>query len=209
MPVISTVRRNAIAYCVARKGYGTSTASEWQIYTASGERKYLIASERDRFLKVADASKVEDKALCWVLAYTGCRISEALALQRSQIDAESSVIVFRTLKQRTPTFRAVPVPASLIELVLRLPIHGDGRLWQMHRVTAWRHIKQVMQAAQINGAQASCKGLRHSFGIMGCMRHVPPNLIQKWLGHQSAETTSIYLNALGPEEHNIAARIWE
>lgn len=183
--------------------------SEWQIYTASGERKYLIASERDRFLEAADASKAEDKALCWVLAYTGCRISEALALTRSQIDAESGVIVFRTLKQRTLTFRAVPVPPALIAMLLMLPRRCDGCLWGMHRVTAWRHIKLVMQAAQIEGVKASCKGLRHSFGIVGCMRHVPPNLIQKWLGHQSPETTSIYLNAVGAEEHLIAARIWE
>jgi integrase len=62
---------------------------------------------------------------CHVLHYTGCRISEALALTPSrQILIENKVIVFRTLKKRKqdrhgnpkdPEYRRVEVPEQLIE----------------------------------------------------------------------------------------------
>jgi integrase len=37
---------------------------------------------------------------------------------------------------------------------------------------------------------------------------VPLNLVQRWLGHASLTTTAIYLDALGDEEREIAARMW-
>ena len=32
-------------------------------------------------------------------------------------------------------------------------------------------------------------------------------MLSKWMGHASLEVTSIYANALGEEQHNIAARV--
>jgi len=50
------------------------------------------------------------------LAYTGCRISEALALTADRIDLSSKVTTLRTLKQRGKTrYRSVPVPDELLE----------------------------------------------------------------------------------------------
>jgi integrase/recombinase XerD len=37
---------------------------------------------------------------------------------------------------------------------------------------------------------------------------VPLNLVQKWLGHARMETTAIYLQATGPEEREMAERMW-
>jgi integrase len=37
---------------------------------------------------------------------------------------------------------------------------------------------------------------------------VPINLVQRWLGHASMTTTAIYLQAMGFEEREIAARMW-
>jgi hypothetical protein len=37
---------------------------------------------------------------------------------------------------------------------------------------------------------------------------VPLNLVQKWLGHAQLSTTAIYADAVGEEEHAIAARMW-
>jgi integrase len=34
------------------------------------------------------------------------------------------------------------------------------------------------------------------------------NLVQRWLGHASMNTTAIYLQAIGDEEREIAARMW-
>ena len=37
---------------------------------------------------------------------------------------------------------------------------------------------------------------------------VPQNLVQRWLGHASATTTAIYLDAVGIEEREFAERMW-
>jgi site-specific recombinase XerD len=52
------------------------------------------------------------------------------------------------------------------------------------------------------------KGLRHSFGLHAIRSGVPLNLVQRWLGHASMNTTAIYLQAIGDEEREIAARMW-
>jgi len=38
---------------------------------------------------------------------------------------------------------------------------------------------------------------------------VPLNMLSKWMGHASLKVTAIYANALGEEQRNIAARMWE
>ena len=57
------------------------------------------------------------------------------------------------------------------------------RLWSWSPVTAWRHVKAVMQMAGIKGMQASPKGLRHGFGVVAVQARIPLNLVQRWLGH--------------------------
>jgi integrase/recombinase XerD len=37
---------------------------------------------------------------------------------------------------------------------------------------------------------------------------IPLNLVQRWLGHAQLSTTAIYADAVGPEEHAIAAKMW-
>jgi len=82
------------------------------------------------------------------------------------------------------------------------------RLWSWSPVTAWRHVKAVMQAAGIRGVQASPKGLRHGFGVAAVQARIPLNLVQRWLGHAQLSTTAIYAEAIGPEEQEITARMW-
>jgi site-specific recombinase XerD len=52
------------------------------------------------------------------------------------------------------------------------------------------------------------KGLRHAFGVKAFQENVPPHLVQRWLGHASLRTTSIYADVMGPEERVFAARMW-
>jgi len=52
------------------------------------------------------------------------------------------------------------------------------------------------------------KGLRHGYGVHAIGSGVPLNMLSKWMGHASLEVTAIYANALGEEQHNIAARMW-
>lgn len=180
----------------------------WQIYDAAGRRKYLSSDERARFLRAADCLSPANRTLSYVLAYAGCRVSEALSLTVHHIDPERLTVTVKTLKRRRRIFRAVPMPRTVIEMLLRLPVGEDGRFWLMHRSTAWRIVKGTMLRAGISGPMACPKGLRHSFGIRAADRSVPPNLIQRWMGHASPSTTAIYLDAVGVEEREFASRMW-
>ena len=180
----------------------------WQVFDPTGQRKYLSAVERDRFLSAARQCSPAVSALLQVLAYTGCRVTEALNLTVHQLDVDANALTFRTLKRRRLAFRTVPIPATLCRALQALPADESGRFWRMHRVTAWRHVKQAMAAIDVRGPMACCRGLRHGFGMHAAGRSVPPNLIQRWLGHASLSTTAIYLDATGAEERNFAARTW-
>ena len=182
---------------------------DWQIFDDEGQRKYLSQSERLSFLQAADREPPLIKAFCYLLTYTGCRVSEALSLKPAQIDDERHVITFQTLKRRKLHFRSVPVPRFVTDMLLALKGKSDAAIWAIHRSTAWRWVKQVMQYSQIHGPQGTCKGLRHGFGIHAATHSVPPTLIQRWMGHASQTTTAIYLNAVGKEERLFAQRMWE
>ncbi|MDO9223607.1 MAG: site-specific integrase [Caulobacter sp.] len=180
------------------------------LFDAAGQRKYLCGAELRRFLDAAGGADAETRALCQLLAYTGCRISEALALTPAQLDAETGRVVFLTLKRRRRVFRAVPVPPELMRALHGLARGGvpDAPLWGWCRQTAWRRVKAVMRNARISGAQASPKGLRHGFGITNAEENVPPALTQRWMGHARLETTAIYQHAVGREEQAFAERVW-
>ena len=153
------------------------------------------------------------------LAYAGCRLSEALELTADRVDLAAGVLIFESLKKRRPgVFRDMPVPPSLLE-ALNL-VHGirelqvrrgkgrGERLWPWSRMTGWRAVHAVMEAAGLEGPQASPKGLRHGFGVAAVTVGIPLNLVQKWLGHAQLTTTAIYADAVGAEEKDIARRMW-
>ena len=184
------------------------------IYNRSGNRKYLNAEERKRFIEAARGQRFPINTLCLTLAYTGARISEVLSLTAGNIDTEAGVIVIESLKKRRRgVFRHVPVPDTLlVELAREHRIRSgatERRLWPMSRTTAWKKIKTVMIEAAVPSFCASPKGLRHAFGVAGIVTaDIPLNLMQRWLGHSRIETTAIYANAVGPEERAIATRMW-
>lgn len=90
--------------------------SERQLYDTSGQRKYLSDNERAAFLRAAETAPRETRSLCLVLAHTGCRISEALALTADRVDLDNGTVIFESKKKRrTGIYRAVPVPRSVLD----------------------------------------------------------------------------------------------
>ena len=189
------------------------------LYSRGGSRKYLNEEERARFLRAATRAQPKVKTLCMTLAYTGCRISEALELSADSVQRDAGIISFRTLKKRgKAVVREVPVPQALIEQLdsvhgicafqRDMAQTGRSRLWPWGRTWAWMCVKAVMVHAHISGLHASPKGLRHGFGVHAGCSGVPLNLVQRWLGHAQLSTTAIYANAVGPDEVAIAERMW-
>lgn len=193
------------------------------LYTGTGERKYLAAAERARFLdSLSVLTDPKDRTFCEMIYWTGCRPSEALGLRALHIDLQERMVIFRSLKKRGPRsgkqFRAVPAPEHFIEALD--DIHGlraaqaspgggaKSRLWTFCRTTGWARMNEVMAAAGLSGVKASAKGLRHAYGVHAAMMCVPETRIKAWLGHESLETTAIYLDVAAPEDRAIAERMW-
>jgi len=192
----------------------------FELFHTDGSRKYLTHAERHAFLEAAERFPRDVHTLCAVLAWTGCRVSEALALTADRVDVTDGTIRFESLKKRRRgVFRAVPVPQELLRMLMlaydvrvlqQRKDRGHGtRLWPWSRTTAWRHVHAVMDAAGIHSTQATTKGLCHGFGVAAVQASVPLNLVQRWLGHASLLTTAIYVDAVGAEERQIARRMWQ
>lgn len=181
------------------------------LFTALGERKYLVMSETRRLQAAAKKADLLTRLFYRTLYLTGCRISEALALTRRLLDQEQCVIVFRTLKRRQTIYRSVPVPRSLMRELMRVscPLGPDDRLFPWSRQTGWRRFKALCADAGIEKARSSPKAMRHCYGTRGIAQGVPESTLMRLLGHADIETTHIYTQVVGPEERFLARRMWK
>jgi len=191
-----------------------------ELFTLEGNRKYLTAEEQEQFIKTASQQeRAEVRTFALTLAYTGCRISEALELTPERIDISAKAIMFRTLKQREKVkFRSVPCPLNLLD-ALEL-VHGIRKakrsksksktmpLWTWGRTQATKHIWAIMAEADITGDHATPKGLRHGFGVRMATQTRNPRLVQKLLGHTNLETTAIYMDLVGEEARAEVMAAW-
>ena len=180
-------------------------------------RKYLTAGERERFLRAAArAPKPEHQTFSLVLAHSGARLSEALALRACDVDLDGAGIRLKTLKRRTEHWREVALPEATmraLELVHGLravrPARAGEPLWNWSRATGHRRIVAVMREARIEGPQACPKGLRHAWGVAAIEAGVPLTTIAAVLGHSDISTTAIYPTVIGVEAREFVSRMWE
>lgn len=153
-----------------------------------------------------------------LLAFTGARVSEVLALSPASFQIEVGVVTIITLKRRKRCVREVPIPPELMQALDRhfeiaraqqdIQLSGE-RMWHWGRTTAWRVIKKAMTLAGVVGRQACPRGLRHGFGVGVLQTGTALPIIQRWMGHSRLSTTAIYTNVCGPEEIAFAKRFWK
>lgn len=207
---------NILTKNVARQS-DSHFGAEAGLYGPKGERKYLNREERSRFLRSAEQFDADRCLFALVLAWTGARVSEILALTPASFQIDAGIVVIVTLKRRKFAVREVPIPPKLMARLdrcfgLRRLQRGEHsaqqRLWPWHRVTAWRLIKHLMTVAGVCGQQACPRGLRHGFGVGALQSGVPLHLIQRWMGHARLATTAIYMNVCGAEEMSFAGLFW-
>lgn len=184
---------------------------ESALFDSNGGRKYLTRREAAALLSAVRQADWQTRLFCQLLNHTGCRLSEALAVTRRHLDPETGRVIFRTLKRRSKTvYRGVPVPARFMnELVKFAAAHdADQRLFPWSRQTGWRRIRTLMAQTGIVGPQASPKGFRHGFGCHAIECGLPESLVGRLLGHSSPKSTRVYTFVLGPEERELAKRMW-
>lgn len=191
---------------------------EPSMYDRDGNRKYMNARECKRFLQAARATGSGPVfTFCLVLARTGGRISEVLALTPRQVDVENRVILLRTLKKKKIAYRPIPVPVGVIRLLDKVhrikdaqsdPEQIDERIWPWCRTTAWSRVKEVMAAADISGIHACPKGLRHGYAVAVYVSSRDPFGVMRLLGHSRIETTLRYTEVVGAEARAVASGMW-
>jgi len=189
------------------------------IFDAAGNRKYLTPEERERFYIATGEVSKDWRAFGRMLYFTGCRISEALNLKVKDIDFSSEAVTINTLKQRRDgVYRQVPLSENYLSslddafdlrMLQKRSKPRNEYVWGWSRRHGYRVIMDMMGKAQLTGIQSTPKGLRHGFAIACLDKGLPLNMVQKWMGHSSIETTAIYANATGQEERKLLAKLWQ
>lgn len=181
--------------------------------TVQTPRIYLTPAE---VKTIADETSSESDMLAiYVLAYTGIRIGELLALRCQDVDLDARTIavirtqsvdlmgcVIETLPKGNRT-RVVPLPANLTGPLARLSIghDGDDYLFRAPRggrwsVNNWRNRVwyPTLQAAGMSEVEGLViHSLRHSYASLAIKSGADVKTLQSVMGHASAvETLDTY-----------------
>lgn len=175
--------------------------------------KYLLAPEVAVLLSCFDDER--QRMLFAFLWNTGARITEALMVtpENLQLDGPRPFVRLRTLKQRSrgrgrpardeKIARVVPLLDATFTRELRryLATFRPGRrtpLFAVTHKTAWSWLQKALDRADASGIgfavePVSPRTLRHSFAMHLFLNHVPPKVVQTYMGHERYESTEQYL----------------
>lgn len=174
-----------------------------------------ILTEAEVRLLLAQCSRraptgVRDRALITVLYRAGLRISEALDLKPSDIDAKASTLaVLHGKGDRARTLGIEDGTLAVVQLWLaeraKLGI-STHKLLFCTLAGGPLSANQVRQMVRRRAEKAGIDkrvhphGLRHTHAAELAHESTPVNVIQAQLGHASLATTDIYLRHIAPAE---------
>jgi len=154
--------------------------------------KYLSSEEILRGLELIDRNRLmglRDYALILFLYASGCRISEALSAERSDVlDGWLKIRFAKGEKQRMVPL--APVAMEALEAYLSKQTMTSSFLWLnykgdvLSRISAYKIVKKYLGV--------SPHVLRHSFASSLIIGGADLRVVQELLGHSSLETTQIY-----------------
>ena len=185
----------------------------------------VLTPEEVRALLRAPSAKaptgIRNRALLAILYRGGLRISEALALERRDLDAGACTLTVRHGKgDRRRTVGMDPAAFGLLarwlderkRLGLSRPARVfctlDGKPLQASYVRAL--LPRLARKAGIE-KRVHPHGLRHTCAAELALEGVPVPLIQQQLGHASLHTTTVYLRHIAPVElvETMRRRTWD
>ena len=164
--------------------------------------EYLVVAEVEGILRTAPHAQAR---LLIVLGWrAGLRISEILNLQVSDLSLGEATPTLRVRMGKGKKDRVVPIHPELrvaLENFLNYSNIRHGYLFGITRFTALRWVRQaVNKAIELNqlpsGRKIGTHTLRHSAARHWLASGVPINVVSRWLGHASIQTTLIYLAIL-------------
>lgn len=192
-------------------------------YRASGQiAEYVRLEEAQAALRRLEGDKLtKRRAHCFLrcLWELGPRPSELLRLRVKDIDWQARTVHLVTLKQKKPKdpkraakwqppWRVIPVKDGLLtEMADYLTAAGikepETRAWTWTRRFAHSICHRALIAVGVESQRSNPRALRHGFAVNCGFHGVPIQVIQQWLGHADAKTTSIYMQIIARD-----ARPW-
>lgn len=172
---------------------------------------YLTRPEVDALLAAPDRSSWSgrrDHAWLLLAVQTGLRLSELTGLSRQDVNIGAGAYVHVIGKGRKE--RCTPLTkqtAAVVQAWLKEPVRGDGQvvfpnrqggrlsndgvqyLLAQHAATACKHCPSLQNKS------VSPHVLRHTAAMELLQAGVDTTVIALWLGHESVETTRVYLEA--------------
>ena len=173
--------------------------------------EYLDADEVGAVIRAGDDPRA--RLLMLEQWRAGLRVSEALALEVSDLSLETNNPTLRVRSGKGRRTRVVPVHpelAAAFRMALSYGNVSEGRLIDVHRVTAWRWVQAAVRRAEELGAiqpgrRVGTHTLRHSCARHLLMHGIPINYLSRWLGHSSIQTTLIYLELVPDPTGSLAS----
>lgn len=186
---------------------------EWHIFTylkAKREQRLpCILSKEEVFCILNNLTTFHNYAFHSTVYACGLRISEALALQVSDIDGKRMMI--HVHRGKGAKDRYVPLPEQTYQLLRRywvthrnpvfiFPALGRGgnegptATTHMALDSAQGAFRKAKAVAGINKRHVSVHTLRHCYATHLLEAGLNPRIIQRYMGHANLETTMIYFH---------------
>lgn len=164
--------------------------------------EYLEPGEIESLIKLAPHAPARLVMLTQWRA--GLRVSETLSLEVADLSLDEDNPTVRVKQGKAGKSRLVPVHPELGAAFLNFMDFSNvrrGTIFAASRSTAWRWLKQALaRAEELNqipeGRKIGTHTLRHSAARHWLASGVPINVVSRWLGHASLQTTLIYLQIL-------------
>lgn len=145
------------------------------------------------------------------LLRTGARISEALTVTPRDIDLGTNTISIITLKKKSARVprRTINIHPDLRDTYMqyllesRIDPLSTERLFPMTRQAVDKFFRSICEP----DIKFHAHKFRHTFAVQAVRAGVPLNVLQKWLGHSSIFTTSIYTQITGVDTAGYMERI--
>lgn len=145
---------------------------------------------------------VRDKLIISMLFYTGIRRAELLNLDWNDFNLEKNTLLIRSGKGNKD--RIIPIHRNLLPLIdvyltLRLPLKnnalfiGEARK-RLSIISFTNMLKMYLRLSGLSKKGYSAHSFRHSFATHLIESGADLFKVQRLLGHQSLDTTKIYIN---------------
>lgn len=168
----------------------------------------MIAAADDPPSAARSAWPARDAAVIDLLASTGTRNGECVALRIGDIGGADRPVLYIQRGTKSGRAREVPIAAHTMRRLRTwlderqtrgiastprdpLFVRNDGREFTTDAL--YHLVKRLAHAAAAHlPDDALVHGLRHHFGLQLAVRGVPPATLQQLMGHSDPRTTSIY-----------------